>query len=712
MSTYVAIPRLRSAGALLVSCVLLLAGVAMAVVAEPPEIDAGLPVLGVLAVLVPVYLAGHRYTLDFELRRNTHTVTLVQLPLALGVQFIAPLVHLAARLVAALAFVVRDRQNPVKALFNIAAACFELGAAALAVSLVSVEQGPAHWLALYAGLVVGDLVGALALALIWRLLGVSGALRGTLTGTVTTLPITLAFTGMAMVAVSAQRAETLTIVVMLALVGGLVVASRAHRRAVTQQQATERLYEFVKDLGPLELGSDRATVALEQVRVLLHCQRLELALHRDGRWSRLVVQAGGGVERRIGDLPAPVLTPTGTASLHRGAHVAADTMTAPLTGPAGQTGVLTATERRGAVRGFDLQDLRLLETVGLELSTALERGRLHADLSRAATTDALTGLPNLAETTRRLEALLADHPAGVVLASVSVDSYREVNVTLGHEVGVALLVEVTGRLLAASPEAVVGRIGGGRFAVALPAERAGQDPEMFGLALRAQVEGSAQLGVVGTHVKLSVGVVRGPDHGGDAATLLRRSETAMHGARNAHGGPVLWEPAYEVSGVRRLAVVLALREALAGGAIVMTYQPKIETTTGEVSGVEALARWTHPALGAVSPEEFIPLAETSGLMRQLTTTVLQQSLVACRSWQERHGRLGVAVNVSASSVLDPEFVTEVVELLRATGVRPDLLTLELTEGVVMSDPDLAMIRMAALRALGIRLSVDDFGTGY
>jgi EAL domain-containing protein (putative c-di-GMP-specific phosphodiesterase class I) len=186
----------------------------------------------------------------------------------------------------------------------------------------------------------------------------------------------------------------------------------------------------------------------------------------------------------------------------------------------------------------------------------------------------------------------------------------------------------------------------------------------------------------------------------------------MYGARHANGGPVVWEPVYEVEGQRRLAVVMALREAVSSGAIGVAYQPKLRTTDGSVAGVEALARWTHPALGAISPAEFIPLAEASGLMGPLTTLVLRQALTTCKGWQRRGGRIGVAVNVSAETLLDPSFVTEVAALLTAANVSPDLLTLELTEGVVVNDPVLAAQRMGDLRRLGVKLSVDDFGTGY
>ena len=389
-----------------------------------------------------------------------------------------------------------------------------------------------------------------------------------------------------------------------------------------------------------------------------------------------------------------------------------DHMSTPLFGADDVMGVLSVRERLGSVRSFQIRDVRLLETVATELASALERGRLHKELERAATTDPLTGLPNLNEVSRLLDEALAATSGGLVISAVAVDSFREVNDALGHQVGDELLLEVTRRLRLSYPEAILGRIGGGRFTLSVPADRVDNDPSMFGLGVRAQVEGSAQLGPVGTHIKVSVGCVRAPEHGHDAATLIRRAETAMYSARHAHGGPVIWEPVYEVQGQRRLAVVMALREAVSNGGIGVALQPKVSARDRTVTGVEALARWTHPALGAISPAEFVPLAEAAGLMGPLTSLVLRQALTACKGWQRRGGRIGVAVNVSADTVLDPAFVTEVATLLTSTNVSPDLLTLELTEGVVVDDPQLAVVRMAELHALGVKISVDDFGTGY
>ena len=713
----VTVSPVRRAAVLAISLGLLLIGAGLALTTDVP-IDAPFTLPAVL--LLPLYLAASRRPLDFEFRKDTVSITLTQLPLTLGVLLVAPWLHLVIRLTTVLIDTVALRRlAPTKIIYNCGVSAFEVGLAAAIVSTVAPTDapGPSLWIALYVGLLLGDVIGIIAVQASRTLLGARPTRSEFLQRLAIVGLTTTVFAGLAVVAVSAAWTDPSSIVVTLVLAAGLALAYRAHRRQSAHQQRTEQLYAFVKALGPVVVDQPEAKVVLQQVRELLHSRSLDLAICEPatGAWRHLMVSEGDAQQSQppaLGAIAEPVLS-NGIPSLTgRGRAGESQRMATPLVGSDGLLGVLTAQDRLGTVRGFDMGDLRLLETIGAELATALERGRLLADLERAATTDALTDLPNLSETTRQLSVLLDSTPGGVVLAAVAVDSFREVNDTLGHQVGDDLLIEVTARLQRALPAGIVGRIGGGRFAVAVPAALVGGEPEMFGLGLRAQVEGSAQIGAVGTHVKLSVGCVRAPEHGRDAATLIRRAETAMYSARHANGGPVLWEPAYEVKGQRKLAVVMALREALAGGAIGVAFQPKVETASGQVTGVEALARWTHPALGAIRPDEFIPLAEAAGLIGPLTASVLRQSLTACKGWQRRAGRVGVAVNVSADTVLDPAFVTEVAAILTSVGISPDLLTLELTESVVVNDLELAVVRMQELRALGVKLSMDDFGTGY
>ena len=663
--------------------------------------------------LIPVYAVTQHYPVDFENRRGTYSVNLNQLPLTFGIVLIAPMYHLLAR-VLGVAFdcIVLRRQAPVKVCFNIGSAALDLGVAATAVSLLAHgdRPGPSLWLALIISQVVTEIAGVAALAAVWEIVGVPVHPRQMLEPLGFAIVMTATFTGLSTVALSAVYTDRTSLLIMTALGAALGLGYRGHRRLFAQQRTTEQLYEFVKDLGPVAFDSDALGPLLDEVRVLLHARHLDLAVPTDNGWIHHVVseediQAAAGPDA---DEVAETVARAGTAL--RSSPGELDRMSTPLIGARTLVGILTVTDRLGDIRRFDMGDARLLETVAAELTTSFERGKLLRDLERSATEDPLTGLPNLSEATRLINAAL--ETGELLVAAVAVESFREVNDTLGHEVGDYLLLDVTERLKRAVPHAVIGRIGGGRFAVAVPAASAGHDPSMFGLGIRAQVEGTTHLGGVGTHIRLSVGVVRAPEHGDEAATLLRRAETAMHSARNAHGGPVVWEPAYEVKGQRRLAVVSALREALSTGAIGVAFQPKVDSCDGTPVGVEALARWTHPALGAIGPDEFIPLAEASGLMGLLTSTVLRQSLTGCKGWQRRSPGVGVAVNVSATTLLDVSFVTQVAAILTASGVAPELLTLELTEGVVMADPGLAAERMGELRALGVKISVDDFGTGY
>jgi predicted signal transduction protein with EAL and GGDEF domain len=210
----------------------------------------------------------------------------------------------------------------------------------------------------------------------------------------------------------------------------------------------------------------------------------------------------------------------------------------------------------------------------------------------------------------------------------------------------------------------------------------------------------------------SVGVALAPQHADDAAALLKRADLAMYGAKTSTRGVRLYQPQLDTTTTRRLTLVSELRTALQDGAISVHVQPQARTGSGRVVSVEALARWTHPLLGEISPEEFIPIAERTGLIGPLTSAVLDASLAACAQWQAAGHDLGVAVNLSTRSLHDADLVDEVARLLTRHGLAPERLTLEVTESSVMADPARSVALLHRLRDLGVRLSVDDFGTGY
>ncbi len=694
------VPRSRQVAALALPLVLLGVGSALALTASGRPLDwYQLP----WPVLVPLYVMARLFGAEIVRMGESITITMVHLPLILGAVLVDPAMHLLAVLVSVAATCAYRRQGLLKSCVNLSFGALEVGVIVAAVSLAPTANapGPGLWLALLAGLIAGDAVTAQALNVVLAALGKPVDWREATASTLRRLPASVMFASLGILTLWAAWVDPWVVLTVVAFVVPLIAAYRGYTRLVAEQSVTENLYEFVKRLGPVTPGDERLSDALNSVRQLMHCTEADLDLYAAQGVVPVRLRAGA------------VQTEAEAASGRRSAAVFDNTqecVSAPLITDAGIAGLLTVRGRLGEVRGFDIRDVRLLETVASELATALERGRLLAELRVAATRDPLTGLANLRQVGHEIDALLQVGPA--IVAAITVDGFREVNDTLGHLIGDELLSEVAERLQRAFPDAVLGRIGGGRFAIAVPAKKVAGDAALFGLRLRTAVEGGLQIGAVGTHVRLSVGCVQGPDNGPDSATLLRRAETAMYSARGAQGGPVLWEPAYEVQGQRRMAVVMALRDAVATGAIGVAFQPKIRAVDGSVAGVEALARWTHPALGGISPDEFIPLAEASGLIGILTTSILRQSLTACRGWQRRGGRVGVAVNVSASTILDPDFVGEVRRALKETGLEAELLTLELTESVVLAEPEQAAERMSELRRLGVRLSIDDFGTGY
>jgi EAL domain-containing protein (putative c-di-GMP-specific phosphodiesterase class I) len=211
-------------------------------------------------------------------------------------------------------------------------------------------------------------------------------------------------------------------------------------------------------------------------------------------------------------------------------------------------------------------------------------------------------------------------------------------------------------------------------------------------------------------VGVSIGLSLAPEHGRTASVLMRRADIAMYDAKALHGVAV-YDPARDDSSTSRLALVAQLREALASDGFVLHYQPQLLAVDGTVLRFEALIRWPSPR-GLVPPDEFLPVAERAGLLQGLTTWVLSRALDDVVAWRAAGHECGVAVNLSPRNLLESGLAAGVRRLLRERGLPPECLTLEITEGSIMAEPDRALETLSQLRSIGVRLSVDDFGTGY
>ncbi len=342
-------------------------------------------------------------------------------------------------------------------------------------------------------------------------------------------------------------------------------------------------------------------------------------------------------------------------------------------------------------------------------TSALENARL-------ALLDPLTGLPNrrmLLDRMRRAIDQGEEDGTGVGLVLLDIDRFKDINDSLGHDRGDELLVQVAHRLRAALRERdVVARLGGDEFAILLPSIRSIANAERLAQRVRNLFAPAFNLGGLELHVDSSIGVACIPDHAVDASGLMRKADVAMYTAKTHRMGVAIYSPDEDDSSPARLVLLGDLHRALADRQeLVMFYQPKIALTTGQVVGLEALMRWVHPTRGMLVPDLFIPLAEQSGLIHDLTAFALESAISQLARWQEEGREVPVAVNLSAHNLTSSQVAETIEELLHAHQVRPDLLEVEITETALVADPSRVVPVLEQLADIGVLVSIDDFGIG-
>ena len=344
------------------------------------------------------------------------------------------------------------------------------------------------------------------------------------------------------------------------------------------------------------------------------------------------------------------------------------------------------------------------------------RARASARFEHQASHDALTGLPNRVLLTDRLQQLLllkTRTGAETALLLMDVDRFKDVNDTLGHNCGDELLIKVGDRLRAAVREVdTVARLGGDEFAIVMPGV-AGIDAALtVADRVQAALNESFEIEGLDLDVEASMGVVVSGRDGEDVLTLFRHADVAMYAAKKRGSTVAIYERQADESSPVRLTLLRELRQAIDSSNLVLHYQPQLSIETGEIVGVEALVRWSHPERGMIPPDQFIPLAEHSGLIGPLTRYVLNMALAQARSWIDAGTPLPVAVNLSARNLGEDRLLEQVAELLRAHDVPADQLTLEITESAIVTEPERARELLSQLYEMGVKLSIDDFGTGY
>jgi len=697
-----------------------------------------------LLVLVLLFLVAESFVIDVELRREVHSISLSEIPLVLGLFFAAPGMLIVARLSGSGAgLVIHARRLGTKLWVNLASFFAETVVAIVVFTTVLGDGsaiGPRGWIAAMAAVVASDVVAATTVTLAVRISS-GGLPHDSWWAVVAGLAAALANTSVALVAVIVVWFDPSASWLLVAVAGVVYAAYRAYESLRVRYQSLETLQGFTRVVGrDLEIDSVKSAV-LREARELTRCERAELLMTEQ--------QAGAGGVRVIDDeVRGREVHPVGAvdatdllwARLVSGdrAFIATqdsgdgrlvdhleergirNAMIAPLHGDGRITGMLVVANRLAEHTTFDSEQLRIFETLANHASVSLENGRLVDELRQEAAVrehqalhDQLTALPNRAFFLRALRRELVEGSGTTAVMLMDLDHFKEVNDTLGHHEGDEVLTTIAQRLLARVRGGdVVARLGGDEFAVLLP-DVSSQDVaierarELYDAACE-----SITISGIEIAVGMSIGLAFSPEHGADATTLLQRADIAMYVAKANGSGHSVYTSETDGHSRARLALAAELRDGIDLGQLVVHYQPGVNLRTGVVENVEALVRWQHPERGLLYPDTFIPAAEHANMMWPLTRAVLGEAISSRQRWSVAGVDLGLSVNVSARDLLDQRLLDEIARQVEVGALPGDALRLEITESQIMAEPDRVRPVLESLRALGVLVSIDDFGTGF
>ncbi|MEU4621880.1 EAL domain-containing protein [Actinoplanes sp. NPDC023801] len=704
-------------------------------VGDKPLLD-GFGQLGWFLALLVMFALSEGFAIHVRVRRGGHAMSITEIPMVIGLTMLNPLLVVVARTAGATAgLAILRRQRGRKLAFNIAQISLQatVGIAVFGALADSVDgmTGPRDWLAAYAAMLAADMLAIILLTTVislhddpseWRRL--PSAMRG--------LGLVLVATSIALISAIVIQSSPYAVAILAVLYGVVHVGYRGYVRQSQGNEQVENLYAFTSALdGSLDTGQ-LTRMILEQVRDDLRAGDVELILPpcapQPGVRVRLSGQ--GQIDETLMYEPAPDAwwAPAATGELillpadPSRVNGPVDAMAVPVPVGGDLTGVLLVTESLPDITTFTAEHLRLLQAMANHASVALANARLvdrlreeAVEKEHSALHDSLTGLPNRRHLYRLLDTALGTQPgtaAHTAVLMMDLDRFKEINDGLGHDVGDALLRVVGERLRdRLDGRGAVARLGGDEFAVLIQVASA-EDATAAGHELARDLEHAVHVGHLTLYPRASIGIALAPDHGQDSGTLLRRADVAMYAAKQARSGVRVYRASDDQNTPHRLALIGELRKAVECGETMVVFQPKVDPATGTVLGAEALSRWHHPEHGFIAPDLFVPLAEHSGLIRPLTLHVLEIGVRNCAAWRRAGHDLHVAVNLSPNTLLDDTLPEVIMRLLAENDVPAAALTLEITEGTLMADPDGGLVTLQRLRRLGIKISIDDFGTGY
>ncbi len=684
----------------------------------------------VLPLVAIAFAVAERTVFHFEFRREAISFSLSEVPTAFALVYLAPGPAIVARIIGSLAVIsFQWRKRYFKLLYNAAVFALEM---AIAYQVVRYVAG--RWPDSRSALLVG-LVPAVALAMITGSLFISiviamveGNARERLAGE---LRLAASMAPINALAAAAVVAPTLISPWLVLLSAAPLIAfwglMQSYGRLEQRFRDLDDLHGFVGRVGhSLDLG-EVMTAAVNEIANLLRVQRAAVVVFGsdnplrvsvgtelpelpesadDIRWADVLSLRRSQL---LGTVDCSALGFTGLAAI-------GGALCAPVRDGESVVGFIVVAERVGAQGHFGPADIERLQTLSEQIAPNLRKALLHHRIEFEARHDALTGLPNRSSFERIVESELADdrvRPTDelAVVMMMDLDRFKEVNDTLGHHAGDLVLNDFAKRIKGLlGPDDVLARLAGDEFALL-----AFRDLEaIHEMAARLVDEARQPFVIDGLDVVVTMSIGVAPVTGDvrDASTLLRQADIAMYTAKSRHTGYELYSLEIDRRTPARLSMLGDLRNALERLDLQVFLQPKVDLASGTVIGVEALARWAHPRRGWVAPEDFVPVAEETGLIKQLTDQVLEASAVQLQRLRSMGHHLGLAVNLSTHDLLDELLPERVMRHLDRHDVDPTLLTLEITESSLLIDAPRARNTIERLNRHGIRLSVDDFGTGY
>jgi diguanylate cyclase (GGDEF)-like protein len=693
-------------------------------------------------VVAAGFAAAERWVVHLHFRRSTHSLSLAELPLVVGLLFLEPAELVVAGLVGSSVALLLDREIPhFKAFFN--AAQFTLGTCVALLTLDAIGAGrdplePLVWLAVFGAVSANTLVADVCVGVAVTLAEGSLHPRQHLDMLLGNWTVALSNTclGLAAAAVVAARPEAgLLLVPPTAL---LLMAYRAYLGERRRSAELGFLYEATRTLSRSSEIVPELEALLERTAEAFRVSAVELVLFsaEPNRSARSSLARDGGrrmlepidetlaerLRSLAGSLPGP-LDVAGTHDLDLRGYFRSRGMqtgiVAPLQGEAGCVGLFLVAGRESVDRSFTEEDLRLLETLTGNITVALQYDRLeHAvrqleslqhELERKALYDSLTQLANRSLFHNRLEHVLTSRRPGVCVLLLDIDEFKAVNDSLGHHAGDQLLRAVADRLRSCVREGdTAARLGGDEFALLL--DRAGGEADALRVAERLLRDFEDRIEVAGErlNVHVSLGIAVGVPGQDDPDEMLRRADVALYEAkRRGKGQFCFFDPSMRETLRRRRTLARELEQAVMDDELTVVYQPIVALEDCRPVALEALVRWNHPERGLIAPSEFIAFAEETGAVVQIGEIVLER--VA-----EQAAELGVPihVNVCAPELTDAGFLDRVDELVARYDLSPDLLIFEVTERLFVTEEPAPVEVLHGLNQRGMRVAVDDFGTGY